>query len=69
MIDVSSYQADLGVEVTLELFSSKCLPDIFKQAKVSSENARRMFLLKDEYIRTIDDVILFCKERNQRLLI
>ncbi len=58
-INISSYQADLGIEVTLELFSRSCLSDIFNQAKTTSENTQRIFHLKEAYIQTIDDVILF----------
>ncbi len=58
-ININSYQADLGIEVTLELFSSKCLSDIFNQAKPTSENTQRLFHLKEDYFQTIDDVILF----------
>ena len=57
--NISSHQADLGIEVTLELFNKKNLSDIFNQSQVSSENAKRIFLLKEEYIKTIDEVILF----------
>jgi hypothetical protein len=58
-INVNSYQADLGIEVTLELFSNSCLSDVFNQAKTTSENTQRIFHLKEDYIKTINDVILF----------
>jgi hypothetical protein len=66
-ININSYQADLGIEVTLKLFSSKCLSDIFNQAKTTSENTQRIFHLKEDYVQTIDDVILFLQGKRPTL--
>ena len=49
-----SYQADLGIDVILELFSSKGLWTLFAQLDDSdielTENSFRIYSLKDEYI-------------------
>lgn len=60
--NISAFQADLGIEVILELFSKRGLQRIFDEtpeAAVLSENAQRIFALRNEYIRTIDQVISF----------
>lgn len=67
--NISSFQADLGIETTLELFCSKGLRQMFRfieenSAKELSANASRMMVLKDEYIRHIDQVILFLQGKN-----
>jgi radical SAM superfamily enzyme YgiQ (UPF0313 family) len=67
---ISSYQADLGIEVILKLFSKSGLTQLFHQTDNSinlSENARRIFALKDHYINTIDTVISFLQGRNPTL--
>ncbi len=68
--NISSYQVDLGIEVILELFSKEGIQNIFSQSsdlKNSSENAKRIFALRDEYIKTIDPVILFLQNKNPTL--
>lgn len=60
--NISSYQADLGIEVILELFSKEGIKRIFdKQIDIHtiSDNSQRIFTLKEEYIKTIDQVISF----------
>jgi len=60
--NISSFQADLGIEVILELFSKNGISNIFnKEIEISdiSENSQRIFSLRDEYIKTIDQVISF----------
>ncbi len=55
--NISSYQIDLGIEVILELFSKDGIRRIFEKAidlKNTSENSQRIFALRDEYIKTID---------------
>ena len=77
------FQADLGIEVILEVFSSKGLSDLFKpppppMGELSSpilvppsgryvtlaERASRILALQDDYIQTIDAVILFLQGKN-----
>jgi hypothetical protein len=69
--NISSYQADLGIEVTIALFSKQGLVQLFAQvensAQVLSENVRRIVALQDDYIDTIDAVILFLQGRNPTL--
>ncbi len=68
---ISSFQADLGIEVILKMFSAHGLTDVFNAAVASpsnwSENAQRIFLLKDYYISSIDAVILFLQGKNPTL--
>ncbi len=68
--NISSYQIDLGIEVILELFSKDGIRRIFEKAidlKKTSENSQRIFALRDEYIKTIDQVVLFLQNRNPTL--
>ena len=71
--NIASEQADLGIEVILALFSKKGLADLFEassstsQIETWSENARRIFALQDEYIKTIDSVIAFLQGKNPTL--
>ena len=71
--NISTTQADLGIEVILELFSKKGLKDLFQfsgfnfRAGKHSDNSVRIFALQDEYIKTIDSVIAFLQGRNSTL--
>ena len=70
--NISSTQADLGIEVILALFSRKGLEDLFfhaeeQRGQQKSINAKRILALKDEYIRTIDAVIAFLQGKNPTL--
>lgn len=59
---ILSSQADLGIEVILKLFSKNGIRKVFsKETNIHtiSENAQRIFSLRDEYIKTIDQVISF----------
>ncbi|CAG5068514.1 hypothetical protein DYBT9623_01245 [Dyadobacter sp. CECT 9623] len=66
-----SYQADLGIDLILELFSAKGLTKLFSQLEDSdaelTENSFRIYSLRDEYISTIDPVIRFLKNKNPTL--
>ena len=67
---ISSYQADLGIEVILNLFSNKGLRDLFDQIILSdqlSENSKRIIALKAHYINSIDAVISFLQGHNPTL--
>ncbi|MCF8452272.1 MAG: radical SAM protein [Pedobacter sp.] len=67
---ISSYQADLGIEVILRLFSRSGLEDLFNQiihTDTISENSRRIIALKSHYINTIDAVISFLQGHNPTL--
>ena len=69
--NVLSFQADLGIEVILSLFSKQGLIDLFAEAEKNSaeksENVQRILALKDEYIKVIDSVILFLQGKNPTL--
>jgi len=68
---ISSYQADLGIEVILEIFSKKGLQNLFAEIDHRglelSENAERMRSIKEDYIHTIDAVISFLQGKNPTL--
>jgi hypothetical protein len=68
---ISSFQADLGIEVTLALFCKRGLLQLFatitNQDKGWSDNALRILALKEDYIATIDAVILFLQGKNPTL--
>ena len=68
---LTSYQADLGLEVILQLFSANGLKQLFALIEDSSkkltENSQRMLRLKQAYIRTIDPVISFLHDKNPTL--
>jgi radical SAM superfamily enzyme YgiQ (UPF0313 family) len=67
---IKSFQADLGIEVTIALFSKKGLIHLFQQVKDTtafSENIRRIIALKDDYINSIDAVMLFLQGKNPTL--
>jgi hypothetical protein len=76
---IETVQADLGIEVTIALFSKQGLTHLFetieqKQKLVVEEditplsnNSARIIALKDVYINTIDDVILFLQGKSNTL--
>ncbi len=69
--NISSYQCDVGIEVILSVFSKNGLTKLFQQIETNqqpkSENATRIIALKQEYINTIDAVILFLQGKNATL--
>lgn len=83
--NIASFQADLGIEVILKLFSKQGLTDLFSRIESGSPmsdvsgdmatsftqdltpNAWRIIALKDEYLKTIDSVILFLQGKNPTL--
>lgn len=67
--EISSFQMDLGIEVILQLFSKEGLTQIFNSCNSTdlSENSQRIFALREEYIKTIDDVIAFLKNKKPTL--
>ncbi len=68
---IGSFQSDLGIEVTLAIFSKQGLINLFQSIKNSgkdwSDNAVRIIVLQQEYINTIDAVILFLQGKNPTL--
>lgn len=67
---IASSQMDLGIEVILELFKSETLRILFeripKEAELS-QNSRRIYKLREQYILTIDAVIGFLQNENPTL--
>lgn len=68
---IPAVQADLGIEVILEVFSKNGLIQLFKEIESinndTSENIKRIITMKDAYIRTIDDVVLFLQGKRNTL--
>src|ERR1700712_3260599 len=60
---ISSFQADLGIEVTTRLFSKPGLAQLFGKINPATEglsdNAQRIIALHGDYISTINEVIYF----------
>lgn len=59
---IPAVQADMGIEVTIALFSKAGLERLFAQVDTTkewSENVKRILALKDDYIQTVDAVIKF----------
>lgn len=80
---IEAFQADLGIEVILKLFSKEGLQSLFEAASLKfalpvrlsvsgkveeiSDNSKRIYALQDEYIKTIDPVIAFLQGKNPTL--
>ncbi len=62
---------DLGIEVILELFSKKTFTELFEFAyqneTIQTENGERIYALKDDYLKTLDEVVAFLQGKNQTL--
>lgn len=64
---INSFQADLGIEVTLKLFSKTGLRELFSRIPPTqhfSENAQRIIAMQEDYINCIDAAVLFLQGRN-----
>lgn len=65
---LASGQADLGLEVILQLFSKTGLQQLFEYIEGSGQklnaNGARMLRLKKSYLRTIDQVVSFLHDKN-----
>jgi len=68
---ISSEQMDLGIEVILELFTAKRLSEVFELANknktIQSENAQRIFALRNEYLQTIQATLEFLQGKQPTL--
>jgi hypothetical protein len=67
---ISSTQADIGIEVILELFSKQGLKDMFELVVSKTEisdNSNRIRSLQNEYLKTIDSVVAFLQGKNPTL--
>ncbi len=68
--NISSHQMDLGIDVILALFSKEGLCKIFDKdidLPNVSENSQRIFTLRNEYIKTIDQVLIFLQGKTPTL--
>jgi hypothetical protein len=67
--NIASSQYDLSLEVILKIFSKEGLKRIFQIAdkKLFSEDSKRVYSLRNEYINTIDIVIDFLQNKNQSM--
>jgi hypothetical protein len=74
-INIESFQSDLGIEVMLTIFNKEGLVLIFENCpknedekwELISDNAKRIIKLKDDYIKSIDAVILFLQGKQPTL--
>ncbi len=68
---IESYQADLGIEVILSLFTKEKLIELFQITENNSielsDNSLRICALQNEYINTIEPVITFLQNKNPTL--
>lgn len=68
---ITSYQADLGIEVVLRLFSKSGLQRLFNRFESLdlelSTNAYRVYNLREDYLTTIEPTIRFLQHKNPTL--
>ncbi|MFR3549629.1 MAG: hypothetical protein ACLTTW_05060 [Coprobacter sp.] len=67
-LGIKSDQMDLGLEVILRLFSKDGLRQMFREAELYYSSRiipkfRRTFVLREEYILTVDRSSLFARKR------
>ncbi|AHJ99240.1 B12-binding domain-containing radical SAM protein [Hymenobacter swuensis] len=64
-------QADLGLELVLQLFSRAGLQRVFAEIEAGSfalsDNARRMLRLKNSYLSTVEPVVRFLQNKDNTL--
>ena len=61
-------QADLGIELILNVFCKKGLQELFNQVeRVNSEDDERLLLLKERYISCVEPVIRFLQNKEHTL--
>ncbi len=69
--NISAFQSDLGIEVILELFSPDSVRSFFEYAakneRISSDNSKRIYALKNDYFQTITPIIEFLQGHSQTL--
>ena len=68
---IDCYQIDLGIEVINQLFTKHFLNILFEVAfsnkTILSENSKRIYALKNDYLKTIEPVIQFLQGKNPTL--
>lgn len=64
-------QVDLGLDLVLAIFSKKGLESLFKQIKLTCQqlsiSSNRVLQLENEYLKTIDRIILFLQNKDPTL--
>ena len=69
--NISSFHSDLGIEVILSLFNKNTFQKLFDMAfeanTIVSENSLRIYALRQDYLKTLDAVILFLQGKNDTL--
>lgn len=68
--NIESFQMDLGIEVILELFSKRGLEKMFQVSSFKfqvNENCRRIYALREDYLKTIEAIISFLQGKNPTL--
>ncbi|QDO94715.1 radical SAM protein [Formosa sediminum] len=68
---ISAYQMDLGIEVIIELFSKNAFTVLFDIAyendTIQSENAQRIYALKEDYLKVLEPIVAFLQGKNPTL--
>ncbi|WP_027419221.1 B12-binding domain-containing radical SAM protein [Crocinitomix catalasitica] len=68
---ISSFQVDLGIEVILALFERSKFAYLFESAKenntIQTENAERIYTLREAYLTPLNEVIRFLQGENPTL--
>lgn len=68
---IPAFQTDLGIEVTLEIFSKKGLARLFTEIDSNNieltENSQRILHMRDSYLQTIDEVVAFLQSKKPTL--
>lgn len=73
--NIPIHHMDLGIEVILKLFSQEGIKNMFQIFSIKfenleleiSENSKRIFALREEYIKTINEVIAFLQNKKPTL--
>lgn len=70
-LGIKTAQTDLGLEVILRLFSENGLLEMFRVAEICpvsmNPEFRRIFVLREEYISTVDRAVAYLQGREQTL--
>lgn len=65
---ISTFQMDLGIEVILKLFTKDVFSELFDYAyendTIVTENGQRIYSLRHEYLKPLDEVIKFLQGKN-----
>lgn len=68
---IPAVQADLGIEVIVEIFSKNGLTRLFKEIDAQhadySENSRRILNMRNAYLQTIEEVVSFLQNKKPTL--